>query len=97
VGGGNILITEFDGFSILLSGEYPAIVIKHHDKRGVIADVSGILAKYGVNIGAMEVFRQSRGELASMTIQCDGDIPQCVVENIREIEEIVSVRSVPRL
>lgn len=97
VGGGNIVITEFDGFSISLSGEYPALVIVQYDKRGVIAEVSGILAKFGVNIGVMEVFRQSRGELASMTIQCDGDIPQGAVEQIRQIKEIISVRSVPRL
>jgi L-serine dehydratase len=97
VGGGNIVITEFDDFSILLTGEYPALVITQYDKRGVIAEVSGILARFGVNIGVMEVFRQSRGELASMTIQCDGDIPQCAVESIRELSDIVSVRSVPRL
>lgn len=97
VGGGNIIITEFDGFSISLSGEYPALVIVQYDKRGVIAEVSGILASFGVNIGVMEVYRQSRGELASTTIQCDGDIPQGVVEKIREIKDIVSVRSVPRL
>lgn len=97
VGGGSIIITEYDGFEIALSGEYPALVIKHRDKRGVIAKVSGILARQGVNIGSMEVFRQSRGELASMTIQCDGDIPAGAVRSISGIKEIVGVRSVPKL
>lgn len=97
IGGGSIILTEYDGFEIALSGEYPTLVITHYDKRGVIAEVSGVLAKFGVNIGVMEVSRQQRGELASMTIQCDGDIPQGAVDNIRKIKEVVNVRSVPRL
>jgi L-serine dehydratase len=96
-GGGNILLTEFDGFSISLNGEYPALVIKHYDKRGVIADVSGILAQFGVNIGVMQVSRQQRGELASMTIECDGDIPPGAVNSISGIREVVGVRRVPKL
>jgi L-serine dehydratase len=97
VGGGSIVLTEFDGFAISLNGEYPALVITHYDKRGVIAEVSGILARFGVNIGVMEVSRKQRGELASMTIQCDGVVPQGAVDNIKDIQEVVSVRSVPRL
>lgn len=97
IGGGSIILTEYDGFNISLNGEYPALVTTHYDKRGVIAEVSGILARYGVNIGAMEVSRQQRGELASMTIQCDGNVPQEAVDDIKKIKEIVSVRSLPKL
>lgn len=97
LGGGSIMLTEYDGFEIRLSGEYPALVTTHYDKRGVIAEVSGVLAKFGVNIGAMEVSRQQRGELASMTIQCDGDVPQGALGDIRKLEEIVSARSLPKL
>ena len=97
VGGGSVLITEFDGFTISLNGETPALVLTHRDRRGVIAEVSGALARLGVNIGVMEVSRVSRGELASMTIACDGEIPDVVVEAIRDISDVVSVRSVPAL
>lgn len=97
IGGGSILLTEYDGFEIALSGEYPALVTTHYDKRGVIAEVSGVLARFGVNIGAMEVSRQQRGELASMTIQCDGDVPNEAVDTIKRIKEIVSVKSLPKL
>lgn len=96
-GGGNILLTEFNGFSIFLNGQYPALVITQYDKRGVIAEVSGILARYGVNIGLMQVSRQQRGELASMTIECDGDIPPAAVDCIKEIPEVLDVRLVPKL
>ena len=97
VGGGSVLITEFDGFAISLNGETPALILTHRDRRGVIAEVSGVLACHGVNIGVMEVSRVSRGELASMTIGCDGEIPDAAVEAIRDINDVVSVRSVPTL
>ncbi len=97
LGGGNIMLTEYDGFEIALSGEYPALVTTHYDKRGVIAEVSGVLARFGVNIGAMEVSRRQRGELASMTIQCDGDVPEDAVDSIKKIKEIKSARSLPKL
>jgi L-serine dehydratase len=97
IGGGNIVLSEFDGFAISLSGESPALVVTHYDKRGVIAEVSGILARFGVNIGVMEVSRHQRGELASMTIQCDGDIPPSAVDSIKQLGEVVGVRSLPKL
>jgi L-serine dehydratase len=96
-GGGNILLTEYNGFSISLNGQYPALVITQYDKRGVIAEVSGVLARYGVNIGLMQVSRQQRGELASMTIECDGDIPPAAVDSIKEITEVLDVKLVPKL
>jgi L-serine dehydratase len=97
VGGGSVLITEIDGFAVSLNGESPALVLTHRDRRGIIAEVSGALASLGVNIGVMEVSRVSRGELASMTIACDGAIPDGAVEAIRQIGDVVSVRSVPAL
>ena len=97
VGGGSVRITEFDGFEISLNGETPALVLTHKDRRGVIAEVSGVLSRLGVNIGVMEVSRHSKGELASMTIECDGKIPDDAVAEIRRISDVVSVKSVPKL
>jgi L-serine dehydratase len=97
VGGGSVQITEIDGFAVSLNGETPVLVLTHRDRRGVIAEVSGVLAQHGVNIGVMEVSRQSRGELASRTFACDGVIPDGAVEEIRQIVDVASVRSIPAL
>lgn len=97
VGGGSVRFTEFDGFAISLNGETPALILTHRDRQGVIAVVSGVLARHGVNIGVMEVSRVSRGELASMTIECDSEVPEQAVEEIRRNGDIVSVRSIPAL
>ena len=74
VGGGNILITEINGLDVELTGEYPTIVVQHHDEPGAIAEITHVLAQLRINIAFMRVFRHGRGEDAFMTIETDQKI-----------------------
>ena len=74
IGGGNILITEIDHLEVELSGDYPTLIIRHHDEPGVIAEVSHVLAQMRVNIAFMKVFRHGRGEDAYMCIETDTEV-----------------------
>lgn len=74
VGGGNILITEINGLNVELTGDYPTLIVQHHDEPGVIAEVSHVLAQLKVNIAFMRVFRHGKGEDAYMTIEADQPI-----------------------
>lgn len=72
VGGGNILITKINGLDVEVTGEYPTLIIQHHDMPGVISDVSRVLAQLGVNIANMRVFRRGKGDNeAYMVIESD--------------------------
>lgn len=71
VGGGNILITEINGLNVELTGDYPTLIVQHHDEPGVIAEVTHVLAQLKVNIAFMKVFRHGRGEDAYMCIETD--------------------------
>lgn len=71
VGGGNILISEINGLDVELTGDYPTIVVQHHDEPGVIAEITHVLAQLHINIAFMRVFRHGRGEDAYMTIETD--------------------------
>ena len=72
VGGGNILITKITGLDVEVTGEYPTLIIQHHDMPGVISDVSRVLAQLGVNIANMRVFRRGKGDNeAYMVIESD--------------------------
>ena len=62
IGGGNILITEINGLEVEVTGDYPTIIIRHHDQPGVISDVARVLSQLGINIANMKVFRRSRGD-----------------------------------
>lgn len=74
IGGGNILITEIDHLEVELSGEYPTLIIRHHDEPGVIAEVSHVLAQMRLNIAFMKVFRHGKGEDAYMCIETDTEV-----------------------
>lgn len=95
IGGGNILITEIDGLAVELNGEYPTLIIKHHDVPGVIMDTTRILAGNGINVAFMQVFRHSRGQEAYMVIETDQMVDAAVAEAICEqCPQITQVRVV---
>lgn len=85
VGGGNILITEINGLDVELTGDYPTMIIRHHDEPGVIAEVSHVLSQMRVNIAFMRVFRHGRGEDAYMCIETDTEITEGMQAIIRQL------------
>ena len=85
VGGGNILITEINGLNVELTGDYPTLIVQHHDEPGVIAEVSHVLSQLKVNIAFMRVFRHGKGEDAYMTIETDQPITAEMLNMIRAL------------
>lgn len=71
IGGGAVVLTGIDGFSLKLSGELAAIVTFHRDEPGVVAAVGGTLSKAGRNIASLNLHRQGRGGNAAMVIELD--------------------------
>ena len=61
IGGGQIEIIEINGFVTNMSLQLPTIVINQYDKKGVISEVSGILAEHSLNIATMKLSRTGKG------------------------------------
>lgn len=97
VGGGQVLVNNIDGMDMELTGKLPAILTNHIDKRGVLSLISGILANAGVNIATMRLFRDDKGGIASMVIECDNDVPQWVLATLDNLEFVINVRFVAKL
>ena len=95
VGGGNILISNIDGYEVELSGQYPVLLTIHRDRPGVITQVTRILSRYEVNIAFMRVSRQSRGETAMMIMELDDEPTAEVVEECGQVPDVSMARSVP--
>lgn len=91
IGGGNILITNIDGYKVKFTGEYPTILIKHKDKKGIISKISTILANNNINIASMKVTRKNKGLEVSTIIETDDVLSECVLEKIKSSEDIVYV------
>lgn len=94
IGGGNVLITEINDFSVELKGDLPTLISNHYDMPGVIAKVSLILAQHDINIAFMRVFRKEKRKIATMVLETDELIPQSVLEEILQVEQVVDVRFV---
>lgn len=92
IGGGQILITNINGFRTEFMAQYSTIVINHYDKKGIISEVSAILANNYINIATMRLSRNARGEEAFCIIETDDVIPHHVKESMEELENIIQVQ-----
>ncbi|MGI5900248.1 MAG: L-serine ammonia-lyase, iron-sulfur-dependent subunit beta [Christensenellales bacterium] len=71
IGGGSIVVSAIDGVDVDFSGDEHTLIVSHRDAPGVIASVSSVLAKHGINIAAMKVSRTAAGQKAIMVLELD--------------------------
>ncbi len=91
VGGGSILIQSMNGLEVGFSGTENTIVIQHRDAPGVIARVSGLIAKREMNIATMRVFRRRAGAEAVMVLEVDGRPEDSLLQELRSLPGIASI------
>ncbi|GGI65789.1 L-serine dehydratase, iron-sulfur-dependent subunit beta [Enterococcus alcedinis] len=89
IGGGNIQISEVNGFKLSLSLGTPTFIIVHQDVPGMIAKVTQLFSEAEVNIGTMTVTRESKGEKAIMIIETD-ERQDSFLEKIKQIDSVYS-------
>lgn len=71
IGGGNIQISELNGFRITLNMGVPTFIIVHQDLPGQIAKVTKVFEEENINVGTMTVTREAKGDKAIMIIEVD--------------------------
>lgn len=91
IGGGNIQISELNGFKLSLSMGTPTFIVVHQDVPGMIAKVTNILSASDINISTMTVTRESKGEKAIMIIEVDQAEVGDIVMQLAETPHIYSV------
>ena len=97
IGGGSILISKIDDTDVELDGDYATLITSHFDKPGVIAHISAVLAKHQINIAFMKVFRQIKGETASLIVQMDEALGADILDEINQIYDIKDVKFISRI
>ncbi|MDM8212612.1 L-serine ammonia-lyase, iron-sulfur-dependent subunit beta [Enterococcus hirae] len=90
IGGGNIQISEVDGFKVNLTMGVPTILIVHQDVPGMIAQVTNVLSRHNINIGTMTVTRSAKGNEAIMIIEIDERDVAEVLPELRKIPHLHS-------
>ena len=94
LGGGDVVVTEIDGFEVEATGELPLLFVAHVDRPGEIAAVTSILADSGVNIASMQVSRERRGAGALMLIETDAEVDRVTAGRIAVQPGVHSVRRI---
>ncbi len=91
IGGGTMEVIDLNGFPLRLSGHYPALLVVHDDRSGVIASVSNVIAAQGMNIAHMEVGRKEKGEMALMVIEVDQMIDAALLNELQALSHVTQV------
>lgn len=94
IGGGNIIITEINGDKVEFTGDYPTLIVKQKDVKGMISSVTAILASQNINIATMRVTRRAKGKEALMIIETDAEISDYVLKVIEKVENILSAKAI---
>lgn len=68
------------------------LVIQNHDRPGVIGNIGNTLARHGVNIGRFQLGR--RDNLAVCMVNIDAPVERAVIDELRGLPNIVSVRQI---
>lgn len=93
IGGGDIVIIDIDGDSVEFNGQYPVLIIKHKDKRGMVSKITFAVALGDINIATLKVGRVTKGETATTVIETDGKVTEEILEEIKKIDGVISVRA----
>jgi len=94
IGGGNIEVLGVDGFDVKFIAMYPTVCVYHTDRPGMLAELTGVLSRAGINIGHMDVDRKQRNGEALTVIEADSSFPDEAVAEILGLKDVTDVRIV---
>ena len=95
IGGGKIKIHAVNDLPAEFTAESDTLIVYHIDTPGVIAAVTGLLAKHDVNIGRMKVFRSHRGGRSVIVMEIDQAVCTDLCQLIRTIPNVTEIMAVP--
>ena len=87
-------IVRFDNAEIELTPEGVILVVQNKDKPGVVGKIGTFLGQNKVNINHIQLGLDQEKELATAFYNLDKDVDQNLIEGLRKIEGIVSVKKV---
>ena len=94
IGGGNIKIIEVNENEVDFTGMYETLIVAHKDVPGVINSVTSILCSKNINVAFMKVFRNHKGQEATMIFEMDNMVNEEIIENIKKLELVYKVISI---
>lgn len=94
IGGAQIIIRRINGFETEFTAQSETLLISQYDKKGIVSEVTRILAAHDINIGIMRLSREAKGQLAFCVIETDSPISEALVQQLREVPNILSAQAI---
>lgn len=94
LGGGRARITRLNDIDVDFNGERSTLIVEQKDESGVIAFITNIFARRGMNIAFMKVFRDKDGDHAYTVIESDDFLPEELREELLGHQAILSVEMI---
>ena len=91
IGGGNVIITKVDDMPVKMTGQYPTLMILHHDEPGLIADVTQLIRQEQINICSFQLSRDQKGGTAVMCLEMDNQPSKELAQKIRRLSHVFKV------
>lgn len=92
IGGGNVNIININGNEVSFTGDYPTILAKYKDRKGVISEISTILSNHNINIATMNVTRENK--IATMVTELDSPIDEKIIKEISSSVEVIYITAI---
>ncbi len=70
------------------------LYFKNRDKPGVVGKIGTLLGSSGINIASMKLGRVLETGYALGVVSVDGDLPAAVIQNLKQIPEILEARGI---
>lgn len=94
IGGGNVEIVNVNQFDVKFTAVYPTLIISHHDRPGMIADITTLLGRNQINIGFMDLDRKGRDREAMTVIETDVMVSDALMEELSSLSMIHDIKRV---
>ena len=88
LGGGRIRVNAIDEMEASFSGELPTLIIRNQDRPGIVSQVSQVLSDHQANIATMQLYRDRRGGLAVMVLECDNHLSSLLVDVLSHLDGV---------
>jgi D-3-phosphoglycerate dehydrogenase len=90
----NPRIVKIDDLSVDVAPVGPMLIFTNKDRPGVIGHIGTILGNNKINIAAMQVGRKSIGGEAVTVVNVDSQVPEKVLEQVRDFPGITHAKCV---
>lgn len=95
IGEGNFRFVEVNGFQSFIDPTRYLLFAPHHDRPGMIAGLSTLLGRDGINISALQVGRRERGTVGGesmMIFNLDAPVSDATMNEMRAMEGVYDTR-----